>query len=110
MRKSSTEAEKVFWNVVKGRKFHGLKFNRQHIIRYRVDQDKLAYYIVDLYNHERKVVIEIDGDVHLNQIDTDEIRSQTLRSLGLKVIRFTNYEVLNHFDSVRKDLELFCKV
>ena len=50
------------------------------------------------------MVIEVDGDVHQYTIDEDAVRQEYLESLGLRVIRFTNDEVLQDVESVLKHL------
>jgi very-short-patch-repair endonuclease len=53
------------------------------------------------------LVIEIDGDVHLakEQKEYDEFRTFELEEQEIKVIRFTNEEVLNDIDNVVKKIE-----
>lgn len=69
LRQSETTAEKILWKCLRGRKFHGLKFRRQH---------PLHKYIADFYCHEKKLVIELDGEIHSGEInenyDRDEVR------------------------------------
>ena len=78
-----------------------LKFRRQHVI---------APYIVDFYCHELGLVIELDGSQH----DTDDgraydiERTKFLEALGLKVVRYWNYEVLEQTDVVLEDLWRVC--
>ncbi|MDD2871934.1 MAG: DUF559 domain-containing protein, partial [Candidatus Gracilibacteria bacterium] len=62
LRNNCTESEKYLWNYLKGSKFHGLKFRRQHSI------DR---YIVDFYCTKYKIAIEIDGNVHIERQEYD---------------------------------------
>ena len=65
----------------------GVKFRRQH---------PLLFYVADFYCHKLKLVIEIDGSIH-NKSDVkinDAIRQKEIEDLGIKVIRFTNEQVL----------------
>lgn len=73
--------------------FPKLKFRRQHPV---------SLYVADIYCHAEKLVIEIDGSIHdLDEIKiNDEIRQKALEALGLRVIRFTNNEILNNLESV----------
>jgi very-short-patch-repair endonuclease len=76
-----TPAEKILWRELRGRKFHGMKFRRQH---------PAAGYILDYYCHESKLGIELDGEIH-NQTDISEYdkkRTEELVALSLRVIRF----------------------
>jgi very-short-patch-repair endonuclease len=63
----------------------GWKFRFQHVI---------GHYRADLYCHQARLVVEIDGLVHLSQLEQDRERTDYLKSLGLRVVRFTNEEVL----------------
>lgn len=92
LRNRQTPAEKKIWENL-NRNQLGVKFRRQHPI---------YSYIVDFYCHKFKLVIEIDGEYHNceEQISLDNDRSEELQYLGIKVIRFTNSEVLNDIDVV----------
>ncbi len=87
LRKKSTKAEELLWEVLRNEKLAGLKFRRQH---------PAANYILDFYCHSQKMAIEIDGPVHDSDWheESDIKREQVLKSLGIKVIRFRNDEVL----------------
>jgi len=94
-----TPAEAVMWEALSGKKLADSKFRRQHII-----EDV----IVDFVCLSKKLVIEIDGAYHQNekQKELDAIRTSFLNQLGYKVIRFTNDDVLNHLDTVLKNIEI----
>ena len=98
LRKSQTEAEKLLWNLLRGRKFHGYKFRRQHPV------SKL--FILDFYCFEKNLAIELDGIYHEEELQKqlDEERTHVLRLLGIKVIRFTNEQVLQRTDDVLKKI------
>ena len=91
-RKNMTEAESVFWSLVKGSAL-GQKCLRQHII---------GDYIVDFLFRRSKVVVEIDGGYHFTaeQQKDDAQRTEWLENKGYKVIRFTNEQVLFETDKV----------
>lgn len=93
LRERMTTAESKLWEEVKGNKFHGLKFRRQHPVQ---------LYIVDFYCHQLKLVIELDGGYHFTdeQQKSDTERTKVLEEIGLQVLRFTNEEVLNEIDKV----------
>ena len=78
-----TEAEKVMWEYLRNKKT-GYKIRRQHII---------DDFITDFVCLIKNVVIEIDGKIHLQQKEYDELRTARLNELGYEVIRFTNEEV-----------------
>ena len=85
LRQNQTEAEKIFWNEVRGKKFYGYKFRRQHIF---------GAYIVDFVSIKLRLIIEIDGELHNSNKEYDQHRTSYLNSLGYKVIRFSNHEVI----------------
>lgn len=92
-RGNPTEAERVLWEIVRGRKMAGFKFRRQHII---------SNYIADFVSLREKLIIEVDGLYHQlpeNKI-SDEERTKDLNRLGFEVIRFTNEQVLHETDEV----------
>jgi very-short-patch-repair endonuclease len=99
LRKDQTEAEEMLWEKLRNRRFNGIKFLRQHPIVFSYNGQE-RFFIADFYCAQRRLVIEIDGPVHENQREYDELRSEILESLGYTVIRFNNDEVLNSIESV----------
>ena len=103
LRKNQTKAEEIFWQLVRNKRFLGLKFRRQH---------QIGSYIVDFYCHSENLIIEFDGEVHNNQEQKkkDEIRDKYLTSLGNQLLRFKNEELLNNpqivFETIEKGLSL----
>ena len=97
LRKEITEAEKVFWEkIIKNKKLSHLKFSRQK---------PLGNFIVDFYCAKLGLIIEIDGEIHNFQKDRDMERDNILKQkFGLKIIRYTNEEVLNNTEKVTEDL------
>ena len=95
LRKSMTKAEAVLWKKLREKNVFNTKFRRQHPI---------SIFIVDFYCHEYKLVIEVDGDIHNDEIASqyDLGRTEVLNKFGLKVIRFTNNQILYNLDSVIK--------
>ncbi|NJD91688.1 MAG: endonuclease domain-containing protein [Geobacter sp.] len=67
-------------------------------------QKPIGGFIVDFYCSELRLVIEIDGDCHADQVEYDEERTRFLNALGLQVIRYTNDEVLHNIEGVYDDL------
>ncbi|PLW96466.1 MAG: hypothetical protein C0593_11490 [Marinilabiliales bacterium] len=101
LRKNMTPAEKILWQELKGNKINGRHFRRQHPI-YR--------YIADFYCHKEKLVIEVDGSYHNNpeQRDYDKNRDATIDEYDIRVLRFTNNEVLNRLEEVIKRIKEAC--
>ncbi len=94
-----TEAEKVFWDLTRGKKIGGHKFRRQHII---------GPYIADFVSLPLKLIIEIDGLAHQlpENISSDLDRTDWLNKQGFKVIRFSNKEVIANSGGVLAKLEV----
>ncbi|HKQ36390.1 MAG TPA: endonuclease domain-containing protein [Nitrospiraceae bacterium] len=97
LRSDMTGPETRLWSRLKARQFQGRKFRRQHGI---------GAYIVDFYCPEQSLVIEIDGDSHADpaQIVKDKQREKYLQSLGLRVIRYINDDIVKNLDGVLEDL------
>jgi very-short-patch-repair endonuclease len=86
LRRPLTNAEALVWERVRDRKFRGLKFRRQHPI---------GTYVVDFFCDELRLVLEVDGGVHLEpeQRARDRERQAIIESLGLRVLRISNASV-----------------
>lgn len=97
-RKAGILSEVLFWKQVRAKTFHGIDFDRQRII---------GNYIVDFYVKTLGLVVEIDGSTHDLKQEYDSIRQIYLESLGLIVIRFTDFDVKNNLSVVMKELEDF---
>ena len=93
LRKNMTLAEKILWKKLRDRKIFDFKFRKLHPV---------WIFIVDFYCHEYKLVIEIDGEIHNEEelIEHDLNRNAELNKFGLKVLRFTNDQILFNIDSV----------
>lgn len=96
LRKNMTQQEWNLWYFYL--RNHRLKWYRQRII------DR---FIVDFYCHAAKLVIEIDGKQHyMDQgIVYDTERTQVLQGYGLKVLRYTNQQLVDNFQEVCWDIE-----
>ncbi|WP_082127231.1 endonuclease domain-containing protein [Calothrix sp. 336/3] len=95
MRREPTAAENRLWQRLKNKQILGYKFRRQHAI------DR---FIVDFICNQAQLVIEVDGEIHDYTQQQDGIRQEFLESLGLRVIRFRNEEVLEHIDGVVEEI------
>ena len=95
-RSNPTKAELTIWHeILRKRQFARFKFLRQKPI---------GGYIVDFYCSELRLVVEIDGESHAETTEYDNERTKFLNSLGLRVVRYTNEEVLHHLEGVYDDL------
>ncbi|MBP9806390.1 MAG: endonuclease domain-containing protein, partial [Candidatus Accumulibacter sp.] len=83
------------WYHLRAHRFLGLKFKRQK---------PMGRYIVDFVCLEQRLVIEIDGGQHAEQLDYDRRRDVWLRSQGFTVLRFWNNEVMQQLDEVLEQI------
>jgi len=93
LRAEQTSTERILWERLRNRRFLGLKFRRQFPVE---------GFITDFYCHEEKLVLEVDGAVHAEpqQKARDENRDVVLHTLGFKVLRVTNEEVIDAMGEV----------
>jgi very-short-patch-repair endonuclease len=98
MRKAPTEAEQLLWKQLRGRKLGNLKFRRQQ---------PMQGYILDFYCEAARLGVEVDGEIHLSveQRKYDQERSEYLAEYGIKVIRFTNDQVINDMNAVLNSIK-----
>lgn len=94
-RKNPTKAEEELWQYLRKEQL-GVKFRRQHSIE---------NYIVDFVSLEKRLVVELDGEVHQYQEEYDAQRTLHLNQLGFNVIRFENKEVANEIEDVLKKIK-----
>lgn len=90
MRENPTPAEAALWESLKSKNL-GEQFRRQH----PVDE-----FIPDFVCLSKKLIIEVDGNIHDSQLEEDQARTDVLEQLGYKVLRFRNEEVLGDLESV----------
>jgi len=98
LRISQSDAEYVLWFHLRRRRFQGLKFRRQH---------PMGPYIVDFCCVDKKLIVEVDGSQHLENVDYDLQRTTFLERNGYRVIRFWNHEVLTEMEGVLEKLAQF---
>ena len=98
LRSQGTKSEIILWNQLKGSQVNGFRFIRQKPI---------GDYIVDFYCKEVGLVIELDGLSHqYNEVmDLDERKQSYLESIGLKVIRFEDEDVVRDLPNVMRVIE-----
>ncbi len=87
LRKKQTNAEKIFWEAVRDRKFLNLKFLRQHPFFHDIT-GRESFFVADFFIFEKKLIIELDGTIHKYRLKQDEERTKILNYLGLNVVRF----------------------
>lgn len=101
MKANPTPAEDLLWRHLDKRKLDGYPFRRQVV--------RLGY-ILDFHCKLVNVAVEVDGGYHLrpDQAFKDKLREQRLATIGIKVIRFTNEEVLEDLPYVLLAISNFC--
>ena len=98
LRKEQSEAETIFWQKVKGRRFCNLKFKRQ------VPIDK---YIADFVCEHEKLIVELDGFQHDENEAYDDKRTDILQRYGYPVWRIRNQDIYEDIDQVLYDMKQF---
>jgi very-short-patch-repair endonuclease len=97
LRHEQTDAEKKLWARLRSRRLGDSKFRRQFVI---------DPFIVDFCCFEQRLVVELDGGQHSDQIDADQRRTDFLLSRGYRVLRFWDNQVMENIDSVLEQILL----
>lgn len=95
LRKNPTETERILWYSLKDKKL-GVRARRQVIV---------CGYIVDFYIPEYGLAIEIDGGYHSDALNYDWMRSRRIERTGIRVIRFSNRQVMSDVDAVVAEIK-----
>ena len=100
LRTRQTKAEALLWQLLRNRQLRGFKFRRQH---------QFGDYIADFYCHEASLVIECDGSVHdqNERWQHDQSRNAYMVGSGLRVLRFTNEQILDDPEMVLKEISKY---
>lgn len=100
LRNQMTASETKLWEVLKNKKNTGYRFRRQH---------PLGHYILDFYNHQLKLCIEVDGEYHESKEQKihDKKRDEFLNFNGIKILRFKNQQVNNDLEHVIESINKF---
>ena len=91
LRSNLTDAEQLLWARLRRKQIDGMRFRRQVPI---------SSYVVDFYCHEARLIVEVDGGQHAEQIERDAARTRELEALGFHVIRFWNDDVFENMEGV----------
>jgi len=106
LRKGQTDTENEFWELVRNRRFKGVKFLRQHPIELEYLGQK-KHFVADFYCAKAKLIIELDGSIHENQKEHDELRTYLISNLGVRVVRINNEELKDR-ESLMEKLNKTC--
>ena len=100
MRKQPTDEERKLWYDFL--RYITPKFHRQKVI---------GNYIADFYSPKLKIIIEVDGYQHYQELNKiyDDKRTEFFNSLGYEVIRIDNYDVSYNIDNVAVYIIQICK-
>ena len=89
LRKYPTDAEDILWQAIRNKQLDGRKFRRQVAI---------GAFVVDFYCASARLVIEVDGPIHQEQQEADQIRQELIESLGIRFVRLSNHEVEHYLE------------
>ena len=95
LRRTQTDAERVLWFQLRGRRLDGLKFKRQ------VPIDR---FIVDFCCNEARLIVELDDGQHAARTVEDANRTRILEAFGYLVLRFWNSDVLQNTEGVLEEI------
>ncbi|GAB4547474.1 MAG: hypothetical protein Tsb0014_42130 [Pleurocapsa sp.] len=96
LRQNLTAAEAYLWEALRNKQLEELKFRCQHPV---------GNFILDFYCSVCKLAIEVDGEIHANQIERDRARTSKLEEYGYRVLRFSNEEVINNLPKVLAEIK-----
>lgn len=99
LRKNQTGTERLLWSKLRNRQLEELKFRRQ---------EQIGPYIVDFICFERKLIIELDGGQHNEDVNKakDTTRTEWLQKEGYQVLRFWDNEVFINLEGVLEKVRL----
>ena len=90
LRKVSTNAEAALWQRLRSRQLSGFKFVRQ---------EPIGRYTVDFICRERRLIMEVDGGQHADNLD-DAVRDKWLVGHNYRILRFWNNDVLRNMSGL----------
>jgi len=93
LRRDMTETARLLWSRIRRKQIFALQFYRQK---------RIGPFIVDFHCPAAALVIEVDGGQHYEPIglEQDRERDAALGRLGLRVLRFSNRDVLLDTEAV----------
>lgn len=91
LRNQSTDAERLLWRHLRRRQLNGFRFRRQVPI---------GEYVADFACLDAKLVIELDGGQHQEQVSRDAYRDSRINDSGYRVVRFWNNQVFEETTAV----------
>ena len=100
LRNNSTKSEIILWLKLKGKQMYGYDFHRQKPI---------DNYILDFFCYELMLGIEVDSYSHefLEVFNKDGLKEKRMNELGISVLRFSDFQVLNDMENVLRAIEFY---
>jgi len=95
LRNQSTDAERHLWQHLRGKQLGGMRFRRQVPV---------AGFIVDFACLEAKVIVELDGAQHTQNVGYDEQRDRLIEAQGFRVLRFWDNQVFQETQAVLQEI------
>ncbi len=95
LRSKMTDAERILWQGLRGKQVNGYRFRRQHPIE---------PFFADFACIEHKLVVELDGGQHQEQLEYDQQRTAFLASQGWRVLRYWNNDVFQNLEGVLSNI------
>ncbi len=84
LRRNQTDSETQMWGVLRDRRLKNYKFRRQHPI------DR---YVADFACVSAQLIVELDGPIHDETVEQDQVRDKFLADNGWQILRFSNAEL-----------------
>ena len=100
LRNNPTYTEKVLWISLRKKQICGVRFLRQYSVN---------YFVLDFYAPKIKLAIEVDGSSHIGKEEYDKMRQKYIEEFNIKVIRFTDEQVMGNTNNVVDSIELVVK-
>ena len=102
LRNRMTPAEARLWIRLRELRGEGLHFRRQHPER---------GYILDFVCLDRRLIVEVDGDSHLDldRARKDRVRDAVLGREGFVTMRVSNGDVKDRVEEVIRDVRMRCR-
>ena len=91
LRRKATDAEQILWSHLRMKSRDGARFRRQYPIE---------GFIIDFCCLKEKLIVEVDGSQHLEDVVYDDRRTRILRQQGFRVLRFWNGDVVQNVEGV----------
>lgn len=107
LRKNMTLSEQKLWNILR-RDFLDVRFLRQKPIYVYTEDSWLDRFIIaDFYCNEKKLIIEVDGKIHLKKeiYILDREKENYLQKQGIHVIRILNEDISKNLDQVIREIK-----